>query len=261
MAHTQVRLHEYIFLISISLDLPAGEKLHDLVALLNFDMTKVVGETLGAQSVSRYQEILQEHWSSSDVTVLPGEDLQHCLLGVSIIYFMWASFISFSIYHHFKTCFKCVDSNPWIPISRPIICWNLLLHLEKSVINLKMDALRLWNIALAGTTCGNLLNLIENAYGYPESKASIERGSYLETVEQDFAENVSDVEPASGIMTKEADVAEMHGEAPPSKRRKKSSQGPDNLGPGPGYSHDSLHHCEISPDWSSLKSSVREERG
>ena len=75
-----------------------------------------------------------------------------------------------------------------------------------------MDALQLWNIALAGTTCGNLLNLIENAYGYPESKASIERGSYLETVEQDFTENVSDVEPASGIMTKEADVAEMCGE-------------------------------------------------
>ena len=31
---------------------------------------------------------------------------------------------------------------------------ELALHLEKSVINLKMDALRLWNIALAGTACG-----------------------------------------------------------------------------------------------------------
>ena len=88
MAHTQVRLHKYIFLISISLDLPAGEKLHDLVALLNFDVSKVAGETLGAQSVQKHQEILQEHWSSSDVAVLPGEDVQHCLLGVTIIYFM-----------------------------------------------------------------------------------------------------------------------------------------------------------------------------
>ena len=59
---------------------------------------------------------------------------------------------------------------------------ELALHLERSVINLKMDALQLWNIALASTACGNLLNLIENAYGYPESKASIERGSHLETV-------------------------------------------------------------------------------
>ena len=33
---------------------------------------------------------------------------------------------------------------------------ELTLHLEKSVISLKMDALRLWNIALASTTCGNL---------------------------------------------------------------------------------------------------------
>ena len=44
----------------------------------------------------------------------------------------------------------------------------------KSVISLKMDALRLWNIALAGTACGNLLSLIENSYGYLERKASVE---------------------------------------------------------------------------------------
>ena len=77
---TAVQIHfSYFFL-----DLPAGEKLHDLVALLNFDVSKVAGETLGAQSVQRHQEILQEHWSLSDVTVLPGEDVQHCLLGVII---------------------------------------------------------------------------------------------------------------------------------------------------------------------------------
>ena len=126
MAHTQVWLHEYIFLISISLDLPAGEKLHNLMALLNFDVSKVVGETLGTQSVQRHQEILQEHWSSSDVTILPGEDVQCCLLGVTIIYFMLVSFISFSIYHHLKTHIRCVASNPMILISRPIVCWNLL---------------------------------------------------------------------------------------------------------------------------------------
>ena len=67
--------------------MPTGEKLHDLVALLNFDVSKVAGETLGAQSVQRHQEILQEHWSSSDITVLPGKDVQFCLLGVTIIYF------------------------------------------------------------------------------------------------------------------------------------------------------------------------------
>ena len=68
------------------LDLPAGEKLHDLVTLLNFNVSKIARETLGAQSVQRHQEILQEHWSSSDVAVLPEEDVQHFLLGVTIIH-------------------------------------------------------------------------------------------------------------------------------------------------------------------------------
>ena len=48
---------------------------------------------------------------------------------------------------------------------------------------MEMDALKRWNVALAGTVCGNLLSLIENAYGYPESRQSIERGKYLEMVE------------------------------------------------------------------------------
>ena len=51
---------------------------------------------------------------------------------------------------------------------------ELALHLEKMVIDLKIDALRMWNVALAGTACGNLLSLTENAYGYPESRQSIE---------------------------------------------------------------------------------------
>ena len=44
----------------------------------------------------------------------------------------------------------------------------------------------MWNVALAGMACGNLLSLIENAYGYPESRQSIEHGQYLETVEWEF---------------------------------------------------------------------------
>ena len=60
---------------------------------------------------------------------------------------------------------------------------ELALHLEKTVINLKINALQMWNVALVGMACGNLLTLIENAYGYPESRQSIKHGQYLETVE------------------------------------------------------------------------------
>ena len=93
------------------------------------------------------------------------------------------------------------------------------LHLEKSVIELKIDALRMWNVALAGTASGNLLSLIENAYGYPESKDSILRGQFLETVEQDFMENEPNVEPAAGMVSKEADAAESLGEPVPPKKK------------------------------------------
>ena len=50
----------------------------------------------------------------------------------------------------------------------------------------------MWNMALAGTASENLLSLIENAYGYPESKDSILCGQFLETVEWDFMENEPD---------------------------------------------------------------------
>ena len=106
---------------------------------------------------------------------------------------------------------------------------ELALHLEKSVISLKTDALRLWNISLSGTACGNLLNLIENSYGYLETKASVEWGSYLETLDRDFVENAPNVEPIDGTITKETDVAKSQSSAPPPKRRKKCSQGPDKV--------------------------------
>ena len=48
------------------------EKLHDLSALLNFDATKLSGEVLGAESVRRHQETLQEHWSSMDMPCCQG---------------------------------------------------------------------------------------------------------------------------------------------------------------------------------------------
>ena len=95
------------------------------------------------------------------------------------------------------------------------------------VINLNMDALKMWNVALAGTACSNLLTLIENTYGYPESRQIIKRGQYLETVEWEFTENEPDAEPAKGLTSKEAAAAEAASQPPPAKRRKHLSQGPD----------------------------------
>ena len=74
-------LTDHFFLF---LDLPANEKLHDLASLLIFDSSKVSDEMLGEESVWHHQRILQEHWGSGDTAVLPGDDVQHLLLGVSI---------------------------------------------------------------------------------------------------------------------------------------------------------------------------------
>ena len=63
---------------------------------------------------------------------------------------------------------------------------ELTLHLEQKVIKLKQDALRLMNVALAGTACGQILSLFEYAFGYPESKESHEWRKELEELERHF---------------------------------------------------------------------------
>ena len=42
------------------------------------------------------------------------------------------------------------------------------------------------NIALAGTSCGQILTLFEFAFGYPKSKESKERGQQLEELKRHF---------------------------------------------------------------------------
>ena len=63
-------------------ELPLNEKLHDLVALLNFDTSRVPSKTLGEESIHCHQKLLQEQWGSDDTAVLPGDDVQQLLLGV-----------------------------------------------------------------------------------------------------------------------------------------------------------------------------------
>ena len=94
-----------------------------------------------------------------------------------------------------------------------------------------MDMLRLWNIALAGTACGNLLTTIENAYRYPELRESKEQGLYFKTIEHEFTENASDAKPATGLVTKEAveEQERSSSSVPPKKQHKKLSQGPDKV--------------------------------
>ena len=96
-SHTQVHFHGYTFVT----DLPVGHQLHDVMALLNFDASKLCGEMLGAASVRKHQELLQQHWGSSEVATLPGEDIQRCLLGVRIPDSFFHIFLSGRVAAHF----------------------------------------------------------------------------------------------------------------------------------------------------------------
>ena len=82
---------------------------------------------------------------------------------------------------------------------------ELALHLESKVITLKQDALQLMNVALAGTACGQLLSVMEFAFGYPESQESKDWAQQLEELEQKFD---SDNDPPTGedTVTKEQDI-------------------------------------------------------
>ena len=42
--------------------------------------------------------------------------------------------------------------------------------MEAQVVRLKQDALRCFNLAIAGCACGALVNLFKLACGYPESE-------------------------------------------------------------------------------------------
>ena len=72
---------------------------------------------------------------------------------------------------------------------------ELALLLEKKVIMLKNEALKTFQIALAGTASGHLQELLESAFGYPESWASMEWGKQLEEIQQQLQENCQDAEP------------------------------------------------------------------
>ena len=81
------------------------------------------------------------------------------------------------------------------------------------------------NIALAGTTCGQLLTLFEFTFGYPESQESKERAKQLEELERHFEteEELPDEGDTVSKAQDQQEVAEQFAATssePKSKKRK-----------------------------------------
>ena len=68
------------------------------------------------------------------------------------------------------------------------------LPMERTIIELRQSALQVYNVALGGQACGKLLDLLENIFGYPETRASkdieasLQPHSLLDTEEEPEAE-------------------------------------------------------------------------
>ena len=108
----------------------------------------------------------------------------------------------------------------------------MALHLESKVITLKQDALWLMNVALAGTACGQLLSVLEFAFGYPESQESKDRAQQLEELERKF-ESDDDSSTGEDTVTKEQDVqdaaAQFAGTPEPKAKKRRFGQCRDTL--------------------------------
>ena len=77
--------------------------------------------------------------------------------------------------------------------------------MEAKVITLKQDALQLMNVALVGTACGQLLTVLEFAFGYPESQESKDRAKQLEELEWKF-DSDNDSPTGEDTISKEQDI-------------------------------------------------------
>ena len=92
------------------------------------------------------------------------------------------------------------------------------------MITLKQDALILMNLALVGTACGQILTLLEFAFGYLESKESEERGKQLEELERqfesdnDFPAEEDTVSKSQGVMDAVAQFADTDEPKPKCKK-------------------------------------------
>ena len=111
-------------------------KAYSLAALAAFDSTKLPSaQNLGAECLRQIQDLQIAHWGSENLRILQEDTIQTLIMGANHL-------LDFS------------------------------LSMEKTIIDLRQSALWTYNIALGGQACGKLLDLLENIFGYPETRAS-----------------------------------------------------------------------------------------
>ena len=181
----------------------------------------------GSHLILQHQKLMLDHFGHKHHAVLPEDVIQHLLLGVRILvpFLVFVSLTTFLPIH-------CYQIFPFVLSFQSSRTLELALHLESKVIALKQDAVRLMNIALAGTACGQLLSVMEFAFGYPESQESKDRAQQLEELERKF-ESDNDSPADEDAITKEQDVQDAAAQFPdttePKAKRRHFGQCQDTL--------------------------------
>ena len=156
------------------LTISVGTKAYSLAALAAFDAAQLPSmKSLGEECLRQIQDLQIAHWGTGHVGIHQEDTIQTLIVGAN----------------------RLLD---------------FLLSMERSIIDLHQSALRVYNIALGGQTCQKLLDLLENIFGYPETKASrdfeaaLQPPSLLDSEEEPKAEMTvvtSDVEPSGSQAT------------------------------------------------------------
>ena len=107
----------------------SGKSLN-LDSLASFDVAKLPDtKVLGQDILQGIQELQLKHWGHKDTGILPEDTIQHLLLRANSIL-------------------------------------DIALTIKKEAITMKKQGLRLWNVAPGVHTCGHMLCILEDIFGY-----------------------------------------------------------------------------------------------
>ena len=118
------------------LAISVGTKAYSLAALAAFDAAQLPSmKSLGEECLKQIQDLQIAHWGTEHIGILPEDTTQTLIMGAN----------------------RLLD---------------FLLSMERTIIDLHQPTLQVYNIGLGGQACGKLLDLLQDIFGYSETKAS-----------------------------------------------------------------------------------------
>ena len=156
-------------------------------------------EESGDRCIRKIQEFLIHKMSHTECGVLPEDKLQRLLVGVS----------TFTFLQTWLRTRVCCFPEANFGQTRVRIFTNLYLfqslnqleiaaHIERTVINMRIDSIRTLKSALAGTATSKLTDVLEAVFGVPEE--------FTPKMEEEEPDEVEEDLPAEGVVPKSSET-------------------------------------------------------